>query len=369
MRPSERVGFDRPASWGNPVGRPENRLRPGSAGTGRNFDDKTPFLIHSSYIGRNYDEDERKPLDGVSGPRQTVSDESLRALPSRGVEPKIDYSASGRVPSRPSSTPGSQYSSGTVSGSFTGRFTDVNNAGVSSRGFGDKSGVGLNYQNVGGSSGQMVSGPHPNAWGLRKEAATVKETAPAAWSAPDAALKLAHASALEKVSSGRWHSKSSLPPDVENIRQPEDESDFHCMDKDRYNKSAYNPGNVVGGTDYHAASIINQAEKSLTVDDVICGGGKEVPAYEKARASVSMEANERIPLDTVNAFQLPHHVGKPGGTELQSAVNSQLSERPKLKLLPRSKPIDNQEPPTENNLVKLTYLFMHDALDAFEQIL
>ncbi|KAL3522103.1 hypothetical protein ACH5RR_014937 [Cinchona calisaya] len=338
-RPSERGGFDRQAAWGNQMGRSDHRLRPGSAGTGRSFDDKTPFLSHSTHIGRNFDEDERKPLDGVSGPRRTVSDESLRALPNRVVEPKTDYSASGRVPSRPSSTPGSQYSSGTVGGSYAGKFNEVSSVGGSSQGYGASSGVGLNYQNVGGSGGQMVSGPPPNAWGVRKEAATIKE------SAPDAALKLAHASALEKVSSGRWYSKQ---PDVEIIRQPEVDSDFHFGDKDKYSKNTYN---VVGGIDYHEASLVNQVEKSLTVDDVIHGGSKELPTYERARAPVPKDANERNPLDNVNGFRLPHQVVKLGGTELQSAVNTELSERPKLKLLPRSKPLENLEPPMENKPV------------------
>lgn len=349
VRPSERGSLDRQAAWGNPLGRPEHRLRPGSAGTARNFDDKTTFLSHNSNIGRNFDEDERKPLDGVSGPRRTVSDESLRALPSRVVEPKTDYSASGRVPSRPSSTPGLQYASGVAGGSYAGRFTETNHAGVGPQGFGPSSGVGVNYQNVSGSGGQMVSGPHPNAWGLRKEAAGVKEPAPTAWSAPDAAAKLAHASALEKVSSGRWHSKqhNSSQPDVEVIRQSEVESEFQLRDKDLYSKNTSSSGHLVGVTDYHEAALVRQVEKSLTVDDGIRGGSKAIPTYERARASVTLEANERNPLMNADDFQPIHHVGKFGGTELQSALHSELLERPKLKLLPRSKPLETQELPLE----------------------
>ncbi|MCD7445891.1 hypothetical protein HAX54_015616 [Datura stramonium] len=52
VRPSDRSGFDRQASWGNSMGRPEHRLRPGSAGATRNFDEKTPFLSHNAPIGR-----------------------------------------------------------------------------------------------------------------------------------------------------------------------------------------------------------------------------------------------------------------------------------------------------------------------------
>ncbi|MCD7445890.1 hypothetical protein HAX54_015615 [Datura stramonium] len=61
--------------------------------------------------------------------------------------------------------------------------------------------------NVSASSAQVVTGSYPNAWGLRKEVASAKESVSAPWSAPDAESKLAHASALEKVTSGRWHSK------------------------------------------------------------------------------------------------------------------------------------------------------------------
>ncbi|XP_027111610.1 uncharacterized protein [Coffea arabica] len=349
VRPSERGSLDRQAAWGNPLGRPDHRLRPGSAGTARNFDDKTTFLSHNSNIGRHFDEDERKPLDGVSGPRRTVSDESLRALPSHVVEPKTDYSASGRVPSRPSSTPGLQYASGITSSSYAGRFSETNHAGVGSQGFGPSGGVGVNFQNVSGSGGQMVSGPHPNAWGLRKEAAGVKEPAAATWSAPDAAAKLAHASALEKVSSGRWHSKqhNSSQPDVEVIRQSEVESEFHLRDKDVYSKNTYSSRHLVGGTDYHEAALARQVEKSLIVDDGIRGGSKAIPIFERARAPVTLEANERNPLMNANDFQPLHHVGKSGGAESQSAVHSELSERRKLKILPRSKPLETQELPLE----------------------
>ena len=60
------------------------------------------------------------------------------------------------------------------------------------------------YPVVGGNAGQAVAGSHPNAWGIRKETSSMKEPVAAAWSAPDAETKLAHASALEKVSSGQW---------------------------------------------------------------------------------------------------------------------------------------------------------------------
>lgn len=355
VRPSDRGGYDRQTSWGNPMGRSDHRLRPGSPGTTRNFDDKTPFLSNSTHIGRNFDEDERKPLDGTSGPRRTVSDESLRALPSRVVEPKMDYPATGRVTNRPASTPGSQYSSGTGSNFNSGRSSEINNIGASAQGFVGSTGGGLNYQNVGGPSGQVISGPYPNAWGMRKEAAIVKEPAPAAWSAADAASKLAHASALEKVSSGRWHSKQQINPltDVEVVRHPESENESHVRD------STYkNPGNgrdMLGGMNYHDAPLIKMVEKRLNIDDGIHGDRKEIPAYEKARSPVYVEADERIPGD-VNGFHPPSPIGKPTSSELHSVVPSgEPSERPKLKLLPRSKPMENLEPPMDYKQVKLVF--------------
>lgn len=65
MRPSDCSSYDRPASWASPT----SRSRINSSTTIRHFDDKTPFLTP---IGYNFDEDERKPLDGVSAPQRTV---------------------------------------------------------------------------------------------------------------------------------------------------------------------------------------------------------------------------------------------------------------------------------------------------------
>lgn len=314
VRPSDRPGFDRQPAWGNPMGRPEQRLRPGSAGTTRNFDDKTPFLTHNTRIGRNFDEDERTPLDGSSAPRRTVSDDSIRVLPVR-VEPNL-----GRVSSRPVSTPvPSQLSGGTTS-SYAARFTEVNPQNVSG-------GIhlGLNNPNMGGHSG-----PHPNAWGPRKEVVSVVESAPTSWSAPDAAIKLAHASALEKVSSGRWHTKQATPHqvDVEVIRHPETENGAYTKGNFIYNTSTYTVMDVPGGQGFHDVTLTRHAERTLVVDDLTHVGSKELPVYAK----------ERNPQFFVDRTQPPRT------PELQSPVASEQLERPKLKLLPRSKPSESVEP-------------------------
>ncbi|KAF3653894.1 hypothetical protein FXO38_15441 [Capsicum annuum] len=57
--------------------------------------------------------------------------------------------------------------------------------------------------NVSASNAQVVVGSYPNVWGLKKEVATTLESISAPWSALDVESKLAHASALEKIISGR----------------------------------------------------------------------------------------------------------------------------------------------------------------------
>ncbi|KAL4563122.1 hypothetical protein LXL04_027155 [Taraxacum kok-saghyz] len=264
VRPLNHTGFDRHTSWTNPMGRQDHRLRPGSAGAVRTYDDKTPFLSHNVQIGRNFDEDERKPLDGGSTPRRTVSDENIRTGNTTTTpaavrqEPKFEYPLAGNIPNRPSTTPVSHFpTTNTTSGSYAARFTEQGNVGV------------------------VNSSPSPNAWGPRKLPGTTTTTEPvaASWSAPDAATKLAHASALEKVSSGRWLSNQHKQIDVEVIRH------------------------------HHHHHPEPEAK---------CGGAARVN-----------EAAVVVPrTDLVQDLQPPPEV----------------AERPKLKLLPRSKPVENSEP-------------------------
>ncbi|OIT32847.1 PREDICTED: uncharacterized protein LOC109206768 isoform X1 [Nicotiana attenuata] len=341
VRPSDRGGFDRQTSWGNPMGRPEHRLRPGSAGATRNFDEKTPFLSHNAPIGRNFDEDERKPLDGTSGPRRTVSDESIRALPNR-VEPKAEYSVTGMVGSGQVSAPPSQSFRGAASGTHVARFNEATSMGVSTKSSG--SGRRASSANVSANSGQVVSGSYPNAWGLRKEVPSAKESVSAPWSAPDAESKLAHASALEKVSSGRWHSKQQIHSqvDVEVVKRPATEKEFYHHGSTMVNNNVYNMPDVVGGPEYGEVLVVH-AERSLALADGVHGFNKEIPARERARSPLFMEANERRASPNVTGSQRPHNVISSGGYELQAPASSEPSERPKLKLLPRSKPLESLE--------------------------
>ncbi|GFP95996.1 hypothetical protein PHJA_001743700 [Phtheirospermum japonicum] len=287
VRPVDRPGFDRQMSWGNPVGRPDHRTRPASAGSARNLDEKTPFFSHSSHIGRNFDEDERKPLDGVSGPRRTIGDESVRAQSSRVAEPKVDNSSGPRVGSRASASSIPLSQTGSSPSSYASRVSEAHNnarlnhqtSGGNNRGYGSGYPVmgGNNAaQAVGGNNAaQAVGGSYPNAWGLRKETVCIKETVE--WSGPNAETKLAHASALEKVSSGRWNSKQL-------VGSPKKDA--------------------VGESEYHDVTLAMHAERGLA------------RSYERSAS----------------------FTGKSGGPEpLES------SERPKLKLLPRSKPVENVE--------------------------
>ncbi|MCD9559931.1 hypothetical protein HAX54_018308 [Datura stramonium] len=344
VRPSDRSGFDRQASWGNSMGRPEHRLRPGSAGATRNFDEKTPFLSHNAPIGRNFDEDERKPLDGSSGPRRTVSDESIRAFPSR-VEPKAEYSVTGMVGSGQVSASPSQNLRGAASGTHGAWFNETPSMGGSTKSSVGGSGRSASSLNVSASSAQVVTGSYPNAWGLRKEVASAKESVSAPWSAPDAESKLAHASALEKVTSGRWHSKQQIHSqmDVEVIKHQDTEKEFYYHGSNTVTDNVYNMPDVVGGPEYNDPVLAVHAERNLALADRVHGFNKELPTREKARSPLVTDANERKTSANVTGFQRPHNVVSSGGYEMQSPASSEPSERPKLKLLPRSKPLENLE--------------------------
>ncbi|KAK2998306.1 hypothetical protein RJ639_023334 [Escallonia herrerae] len=96
VRPLDRGGgLDWAVPWGNPVGRSDHRLRPGSAGAVRSLDEKTL--------------DERKPLDGMSAPRRTVSDENHDSG-SIGAQVGLFIDCGGNY--RPVSNPEAQLSSG-----------------------------------------------------------------------------------------------------------------------------------------------------------------------------------------------------------------------------------------------------------------
>ncbi|KAL6546702.1 hypothetical protein OROMI_022423 [Orobanche minor] len=325
MRPVDRPGFDRQMSWGNSSGRPDHRIRPASAGSVRRLDEKTPFLSHSLQIGRNFDEDERKPLDGLAGPRRTiVDDETIRAQPSLTVEqPKVDNLSRATVDSRAASISSPQ--SGLAASSYAGRVSEVHNSTRlnNQTSIGNRS-YGSNYPVMGGNAGQTVGGSNVNAWGIRKEAAGMK--GPVAWSAPDAKTKLAHASALEKVSSGRWNSKQHVP----SPKDAEGESGYDA--NSLCNKRISNRPESMGVPEYRDGSLMMHGERSLSVGDGI-RGAREVLGYDRAPSIIRVDSYDRNTTVTVDGSQ--------------SIMPLESSERPKLKLLPRSKPLENIEPLTD----------------------
>lgn len=353
VRPADCGGFDRQTSCGNSIGRSEHRFRPASSGSVRKFDDKAPFLTHKEHIGSHFDEDERKPLD-AAGNRQISSDEGTRALPSRVADPKMDYLSGAKAGTQLGSTTLSQFSSGLIGSSYAGMLTEVHNVGLKNQISSSRNGtVRVNYQNVGGSSEQAVAGSHQNAWGGRKEMAGLREPVSAAWSAPDAASKLAHASALEKVSSGRWHSKQLIHPQNDDqliehlVHERETNYKANILDKNYYRID------VVGGTDYQDVGLAIHDERSLVVGDEAHVGGKDISPNESARSTTYMDMGVRKPSVNANDFQPVRTAVKSGGSELQSEVPLESSERPKLNLLPRSKPLENIDVIVDYKQVKL----------------
>ncbi|KAF2305023.1 hypothetical protein GH714_001122 [Hevea brasiliensis] len=326
VRSSECSGYDRPNSWGGSMGRPDHRARPNSSPATRHFDDKTPFLSHTTQIGRHFDEDERKPLDGVSAPRRTVGDESFRVPPSK-IELKPEPVLSGRV-SVSASASGVQFAS-----SYSGRVSDG-------------AYVGASLQNVGGNTGHSVGGSHPNVWAAKKEVVVgVNEPVQSAWSGASAVSKLALASALEKVSSGRWQTKHSIhhQTDDEVIEHLETEKSVACIGHDGY---AYNRMDAVGGSEYPDVTLARHVERGMALQDGVQNGKREYVDHEKARVGSYSELRDRNLSMHGERVQQPYTDVRFSRTELLSSVQSESSERPKVKLLPRTKPLENLEPPT-----------------------
>ncbi|XP_072987729.1 uncharacterized protein [Typha latifolia] len=264
---------DRAAAWGPAAGRPDHhRPRPGSAGAGvgRALDERPPaFLSQPAAIGRHFDEDERKPFDASSAPRRV-------AAPPPPVAAVFDARSE---PKRPISSPV------------------------------------VTHQSQGSSFHAPVGsgGPVANAWAVRKEAGAEPVVAghpPTAWSAS----RLAQASAVEKVTSGRWQSK---PADVEVIRLHEVES----LDA-RFGESFR----------------VSEREKDRVLPGVNYSDGHQ--SAERVRSPVYVpEVKEKSAAGWYEGARPKSHEGRFSGPG--TAV--EVSERPKLKLLPRSKPLDPTE--------------------------
>ncbi|RZC46257.1 hypothetical protein C5167_039202 [Papaver somniferum] len=303
---SDRGGYDRQAPWGNPMNRSDHRLRPGSSGTNRNFDDKASFLSHHIHIGRNFDEDERKPLDGISHPRRTISDEVIRAQPTRHEITKLD------------SVTSTNYSGRQV---FNNPMPQSTSGGIHSYRYGESNPVGGNNQMLGGNnSNQGV----PNAWGVRKEVGGVNELVhSSSWSEQSAISKFSQASALDKVS--RWQNKP-VPQFHHHHNQQPDVEVIHYAEPERY--SGLN-------------TMIERRGNEAGFDNSV----KELPNSERARSPIYPEAKESSSPLYQDMLRPVSTDGKYSGVpKLQPPVSEEVSERRKLKLLPRSKPLEVLEP-------------------------
>lgn len=335
VRPLDRSGYDRPSSWGNPMGRQDHWSRPHTSPATRHYDDKTPFLPHTAPIGRNFDEDERKPMDGGSAPRRTIGDESIRAPPSRAeVRPEYELGGSslgGQV------APVSQTPVGTVN-SYSASLSEAVHAGVNSQSLG-----GSKVQGTGGGGG----GGYPNVWAMRKEVSSAVELEQSAWSGPNAVSKLAHASALEKVSSGRWQSKAvHYHADVEVVRSSEMESGPRASVN---GNSVYNQMDTMGEKEYYDVMLARHTERGLGIDSSVQGGRNEILDYERSGISKYSEVRPRSVGYHTDGVQLPRNDVKLGGSGLHHPMPLEPTERPKLKLLPRAKPLESSEPSVAGN--------------------
>ncbi|CAI0460716.1 unnamed protein product [Linum tenue] len=282
------------ANWGNNLMRADLRPRPKSSGASRGFDEKASLLSHPSPpIGRNFDEDERKPLDGLSAPRRTISDESIQ----RSV--KLDYPSSVRVHDRPLSSPGIQSPS-----LGTGLRSVAGSAGIAS---GVLNGQGVNYN-------------PPNAWGVKKEVSEYVAPSPLGTSPIS---KLAQASAIDKVSSGMWQSKNptNLLPHLLYAKD-----NVVAQSGGMIERGGYDPPHGI------------QNETDLLTEDRNREFGREYPSY-------GIDQSHRPKASS------PKQGPIEGKTNTRAAEKP--VERPKLNLKPRSQPLEQ----SEGNAVRERYIF------------
>lgn len=303
MKPSS----DRNAStnWGN------NLMRPKSSGAARGFDEKASFLSHPAPIGRNFDEDERKPLDGSSAPRRTISDENVRAsaLVPQELKPEYVSGSPVRVPDRPVTSPAPR--SMNLGASLSPLRSGGGSVVVSSQ---SSVGWGVNSATSGGND-QGVNNNPPNAWGVRKDVMGVNASRGSSVSSgSNPVSKFAQASALEKVSSGLWQSKNpgELLP---HLIYSQESNASHSVDV----------GRERGGYD---TSMGGQAENGWARGDRNQGGGRTSPNYRRDQPQMHSEE---------------FHTGGNFSSQTLPAIPPELSERPKLNVLAKTKALERPD--------------------------
>ncbi|KAG7596674.1 hypothetical protein ISN44_As06g011050 [Arabidopsis suecica] len=293
----DRPVFDR-APWGNSIGRPDQRARPSSSHAIRNLDDKSLFLPHNVNIGRNFSEDERKPLDGHSAPRRVVSDDVFRFANNR-LEMKADSVLAGRH---------SGWAAGPLTHSGTG-----------------------NIEN-------SVSGNYSNVWNGRKEVSVANnEPGQSPWTKQPAVSNLVHTSALDQVSSGGWQSKLLVPSQM----------GFDVVKLSEIDTRVYKTNSPVisQGVEPHGTHV----ERALIAEDGIQRGKKLSREYEKIPGATYVDAKEAKIVANTNDKPHPKYSDvKPAGHLVQPTAPSEVVERPKLNLLPRTKPLESVEKPVND---------------------
>ncbi|KAK9706572.1 hypothetical protein RND81_07G135900 [Saponaria officinalis] len=321
-----RQGYDRQTtSWGNPANRSsDHRLRPGSSGSMRSsnlsLDDKSMFLSSSVNIGRNFDEDERKPLDGgPSVPRRMVSDDVIR---SPGVRTEVRGEV-GRVGvGRESSGLGLGLGSG--GNSYSARVVE------------------------GGNVGAVSVGVRPNAWGVKKDVGGfgvgVNETVSTMSGGGQSTVsKFAQASALDQISSGRWQTKPlHQHADVEVIRQSDSPSSLYARESEYFGGGG--GVGLVSEKEYVDTALMKHAEWGLTIEEGVRRNFREVPGVDRVRSPDVFDGKDRSPVLFTNNGQLVCPDGRYDNSESLMPPEEKMPAKPKLKLLPRTKPLSVPEP-------------------------
>ncbi|XP_042433337.1 uncharacterized protein LOC122019842 [Zingiber officinale] len=304
---------DRPGAWsiGVPPGAGRSDLqnhhflrpRPGSAGAAsapaRAREERpAEFLSHPPHIGRHFDEDEREPFDVSSVPRRAAApDDVLRPFAPPRSEPKRPISS----PIVPSPVIAPVPNPGHVSPSPR----PSNNGGP--------------------------------AWGPRKEVGS--EPPPSLPTQPVcSASRLAQASAVEKVSSGRWNLRH---PEAETVRPHEREDmERQFVETVRIVDGIYrdlereNPKSVSSQVVY-----ADVKERALPVSYPV-----RVQDQHRARSPMYPEVNEKQTIGYLFEGVRPTSCdGTFSGSKVHKQGATEVFERPKLKLLPRRKPLESQD--------------------------
>lgn len=239
-----------------------------------------PFL--PGFIGRHFDEDERKPFGSSDPPRRPLSDPAPRPAPAAS---RSDPLPKPQVQQRPR------------------------------------------------------SGPGQNAWGTRKEA--VLDPAPLLVLTGVAAKEsLEQASAVEKISSGRWLTRQAAAP-VPAAATVADVEVIAVEDVDRrFGESVrITEGTRARGYGGDIRNLDQERGRSRHVDVSEAWASEEKQFYQSPADPLHME--------NVHEMYGSKPVLRPGAAGADSG--SRVIERPKLNIKPRSLPVEQSDETTERD--------------------